>query len=195
MAVTIDGINLIITLETGVTDVDLFEDVYEDSKDWYKSTSNRKYPFPFVSDGANPLTAVLNQGGYIFLRNDLGWRIRPPEENITILLTGSLIPSDPTLPMLIPTIGNFTAGVFGIQPITQIASGAGTSAQDIWDHVIGDGITARQGLLKTMQALANNSTIVTQGDGSQVVTIFEDDGTTPAFTFTVTKDGKIRVAT
>ncbi len=120
MAIQFDGDNLVITLDSGVTQVDVFEDLYEAAKDWYRGhPDNRRYPFPFVSDGGNPLTEVINQGGYIFLRNDIGWRIRPPEEDITIYITGNLAVSNVDLPAFIPTVGDFTAAIIGLQPVTQ----------------------------------------------------------------------------
>lgn len=84
-------------------------------------------------------------------------------------------------------ISNNSAGLIEVN-----TTGAGASAQEVWDHVLGDGILARTALLGAFQALLNNSTIVTQGDNSQLVTIFADDGTTPAFQFSVSADGKIR---
>lgn len=123
MANTFDGDNLIITLEpvvSGVLDVDVYENLYEDGKDWYLGhPDNRQYPFPFVSDGGNPLTSIINQGGYIFLNNTAGWRIRPFENDGTYYFTGNLAVRDTTLPALIPTTGAFTVGIFGLQPVTQ----------------------------------------------------------------------------
>lgn len=120
MPLTIDGDNLVITLESGVTEVDVFEDIYEPVKAWYLGhPDNRVFPFPFVSDGGAPLTSIINQGSYIFLRNDVGWRLRPPEEDITIYLVGNLAVSDTALPAFIPTVGAYTAAILGLQPITQ----------------------------------------------------------------------------
>lgn len=68
----------------------------------------------------------------------------------------------------------------------------GATAAEVWDHVLGDGIVARNALLGCFQALLNNSTIVTQPDNSNIVTIFADDGTTAAYQFSVSEDGKVR---
>lgn len=78
----------------------------------------------------------------------------------------------------------------GLQEVN--VSGSGASAEEVWNHILGDGVTARTALLGAFQALLNNSTIVTQPDDSNVVTIFADDGTTPVFQFTVSADGKVR---
>ena len=123
MANLFDGVNRIITLEAvvnGVLTVDVLEDLYEDAKDWYRATSeNRKVPFPFVSDGGNPLTSIINQGAYIFLNNVAGWRIKPAENEGTYFFIGNLAVLDTELPALVPTDGGFTVGIFGLQPVTQ----------------------------------------------------------------------------
>jgi len=120
MAIDFDGDALVITLDTGVTEIDVIDDIYEPWKDWMlASPLNRKYPQAFISDGGNPLSAIINQGSYIFLQNDAGWRIRPPEEDITIYLTGNLAVADTTSPAFIPTIGAYTAAILGLQPVTQ----------------------------------------------------------------------------
>ena len=128
-----DGVNLIITLDSGVTEVDVINDLYEPWKDWMlASPVNRGFPQAFVSDGGNPLTTVLNQGSYIFLQNGNGWRIRGPEENITIYFTGNLAVEEIALPTFIPTIGAFTVGIVGLQPITQVVTtGSGVLPSDI----------------------------------------------------------------
>ena len=117
---TFNGDTLTITLDSGVTEVDVVNDVYKAWKDWMlASPLNRKYPQAFVSDGGNPLSSIINQGSYIFLQNDAGWRIKPPEEDITVYLTGNLAVADTTLPAFVPTDGTFTAAIIGLQPITQ----------------------------------------------------------------------------
>ena len=120
MAIDFNGDTLTITLESGVTEVDVVNDLYRDWKDWMLLTPrNRRYPQAFISDGGNPLTAVINQGSYIFLNNTAGWRIKPPEEDITIFLTGNLAAQDIEVATVLPTDGNFTAAILGLQPITQ----------------------------------------------------------------------------
>jgi hypothetical protein len=115
-----DGVNLTITLDSGITEVDLINDVYEPWKDWMlASPINRGYPAAFRPDGGNPLSSIINQGSYIFLNNTAGWRMKPPEEDITVYLTGNLAVEDTTLPAFIPTTGAFTAAILGLQPVTQ----------------------------------------------------------------------------
>ena len=120
MAIDFNKDTLTITLESGITEVDVREDLLEDGKDWYRAhPDNRKCPYPFLSDGGNPLTAVINQGGYVFLNNTAGWRLKPPEEDITIFFIGNLAVFDTSIASVVPTDGAFTAAIFGLQPITQ----------------------------------------------------------------------------
>lgn len=117
---TFDGDNLIITLDAGITDVDVYDDILTDWKDWMLAhPDHRKVPYAFLSDGGKPLTSIINQGSYVFLNNTAGWRIRPPEEHITIYLVGNLAVDDTALPALTPTVGAYTTAVLGLQPVTQ----------------------------------------------------------------------------
>lgn len=122
MAITFDGPNLRIILESGVFVLDA-EDLYSRWKDFSKTGDNSKFPFAFDdSFGGNPLPGALEAGPYFTFRNDFGWRLRPPEEDINITLTGNLIPFDDTLGatgIVVPTLGAFTTAIIGIQPVTQ----------------------------------------------------------------------------
>lgn len=117
-----DGDNLIITLDSGMVALDAEVDLYKAWKLW-QLAGNMRYPQAFRTIGGDALTGSVDAGAYFFIQNQNGWRIRPPEEDITILLTGNLAPEDSTLPILIPTLGNFTVLVQGIQPITQNIDG------------------------------------------------------------------------
>ena len=118
MAVTIDGANLLITLESGVTQVNV-ADIYSDWKRWMVQGDNAKYLPAFRTVGGDPLTSIINAGAYYFLRNDYGWRIKPPEEDITIYTAGNLAAQDTSLPVFLATDGAFTAAILGLQPVTQ----------------------------------------------------------------------------
>jgi hypothetical protein len=116
---TFDGDTLTITLDSGVTEVDVRDDIYSPWKEWAKEGTNIRYPLAFRPDGGAALSAIINQGSYFFLNNSAGWRIKPPEENITIYLTGNLAVEDTTLPATTPTIGAYTTAIIGLQPVTQ----------------------------------------------------------------------------
>jgi len=157
---TFDGDNLIVTLDSGVTEVDVREDLYEAWKDWLLgNNSNMKYPQLFRPVGGDPLTGELKAGTYFFWNNVAGWRLRPPEEDITTYLTGSLVAESTDLPIFIPTIGAFTAAIIGLQPVTQLAtSGGGLSAGEL----------ATLERLNYMEAgVWIDTELVPAGDGSQ----------------------------
>lgn len=146
MAVSFDGANLIITLESGITSLGV-QDIYEDWKEWVKLSDNSKYIPAFRPDGGAPLSGIINQGSYFFLNNAEGWRIKPPEEDITIYLTGNLAVEDTDQPAFIATTGAFTAAILGLQPVTQgvtpvmadqlaFASYSGPSGPGIWVDAI-----------------------------------------------------------
>lgn len=114
-----DGTNLVITLDSGVIEVDVETDLYSDWKEWFKIGTNSRYPLAFRTFGGDALTATVDAGAYFVFRNNSGWRIRPAEEDATVLMIGNLAPEDSTLPILIPTIGNYRVLIQGLQPITQ----------------------------------------------------------------------------
>ena len=105
---TFDGANLLITLDSGVTEVDAKVDLYSDWKEYMKTDPNAKFPLAFDTVGGDPVTAAGAVAAYFFLRNDLGWRIKPPEENININISGNLYGRDTTLPIIKKTTGAFT---------------------------------------------------------------------------------------
>lgn len=117
---TFDGENLIITLPSGVYQIDVVADIYGEWKTWYlASPANRKYPKALGVLGGDPLSAIINAGTYIFLENDTGWRIKPAEENGTWFFNGNLAPRDSTRDVFVKTIGTYNTQVIGLQPITQ----------------------------------------------------------------------------
>jgi len=115
---TFDGEALIITLDSGVTNVNVQEDLYETWKVWMLA-GNMRFPPAFRTIGGDPLSAIINAGAYFFLQNDSGWRIKPPEEDITIYLVGNLAAEDTELPSIVATDGAYTAAILGLQPVTQ----------------------------------------------------------------------------
>ena len=117
-----NGETLTITLDAGVTEVDVERDLYSEWKRWLLSGTtgeNRRYPQAFRVVGGDNLTPGIKAGAYFFIRNDLGWRIKPAEEDATVLVTGNLAPENSALDILVPTTGDFSVLIAGLQPITQ----------------------------------------------------------------------------
>ena len=116
-----DYVNLIITLPAATSTIDVERDLYSA---WKRSQQANDDPetgaYPaFRTTGGDPLTPGIDAGAYFFIRNDLGWRIRPAEEDATVLFTGNLAPEDSAVDILIPTIGDYSVLINGLQPITQ----------------------------------------------------------------------------
>ena len=111
MPISFDGPTTTITLASGEGEVSALE-IYSRWKDWVKLSDNAKYNPAFRVVGGDPLTDTLNAGSYYFLRNDYGWKIKPPEEDIFIQLTGNIFPQD-TLgsAILAPTTGNYNPDI------------------------------------------------------------------------------------
>lgn len=119
MAVTFDGDNLRIILESGVTEVDIEQDLYSAWKTWFKSSDNSKYAVAFRTFGGDPLSASIDAGAYFIFQNQNGWRVRPAEEDLTVFFNGNIAPEDGDLSIVVPTLGAYTVLLLGLQPITQ----------------------------------------------------------------------------
>ncbi len=130
-----DGVNRIITLPeaTGGVRTIQVEEIYDEAKQTFLNVAMRKEgPFPFLTSGGEELTTGVDSGAYYRLRNGsgYGWRIRPFEADADYFFVGNLTPVDSSLRVLEPTIGDFTVGVFGLQPITQNVDQLLTQGQD-----------------------------------------------------------------
>lgn len=114
MAVTFDGPNRLIILETLVTSVDVEIDLYSDWKEWVMLSDNAKFYQAFRTIAGDPLPGAKSVSAHFFLQNQIqpdggvGWRIRPPEEDIEIILDGNLWPETDTEDLIVPTLGAFT---------------------------------------------------------------------------------------
>lgn len=76
--VTFDGDNRTITINPGVTAIDVQTDIYSDWKEWSLLEDNLKYLPALSTVGGNPLPGSLSVGRYFFLLN--GWKLLVPED-------------------------------------------------------------------------------------------------------------------
>ena len=161
---TFDGTNRLITLDSGITSVDVQVDLYSDWKEWVLQ-GNGQYPPAFSTLGGEPLSDVESIDGYYFLRNDLGWRIKPPEEDIEITITGNLYGTDPDLPVFITTFGTYD---------TVISLQVSSSAKVITVET-GTGLSAEQDARLTLiEQILRNKFITDPSTG--VATVYDDAG-------------------
>ena len=117
------GARLII-LNPDVTELDAQVDFYSDLKEFWLASTNGEIAveFPFRTIGGDPIGGGLKAGAFFFLRNDLGWRIRPQEANHELTINGNLYPEDANLPMFVPTVGNYTVTIgLNRSSLTQLA--------------------------------------------------------------------------
>ena len=113
------GATLRCVLPSTVDEISVEADLYSQWKEWMLYGDNSKYPPLFRTVGGDPLTPGIDAGAYFFWQNQYGWRLRPAEEDATVLISGNLAPEDSTLPIAVPTLGAFTVLLLGLQPITQ----------------------------------------------------------------------------
>jgi hypothetical protein len=149
---TFDGDALIITLPAGSPSVDVQEGLYSEWKEWVKLSDNAKYPLAFDTIGGDTISPTQEVAPYFFLRNDLGWRIKPAEENATVSLVGNLYGRNSTLPILVDTDGDYTVLVSIERSSSSIAvatgGGGGATAAEVWSYatrtLTSAGVTAIQ---------------------------------------------------
>lgn len=143
MAISFDGPNLTITLSSGDTTVEVAE-IYSRWKDWVLAGNVGYYP-AFRETGGDPLGGGVYAGVNVFIRNDLGWRIKPPEEDIIINLVGNLYPEDPDTVWRAPTTGGYDTEINTNNSANLLLfdSGGGGSAPSaasiadaVWDELL-----------------------------------------------------------
>lgn len=171
-----DGVNLNIDIPSvggPVIEMDALEDFYEPWKDFLlhgQATGvmeNKKFPQCWRPIAGDPITATSQYTGMIFLQNQHGWRLRLPDEDVTLVITGNLTLQDLTVPFhraragrtgSILGLAEFVTGVTNIPSLTEAA---------IFAHVMENGETFfQQQLLKRAEAAGD---IVQQPDGSYVI--------------------------
>ena len=106
---TFDYPNKIITLDDpGVSPVQNAVRIYSEWKESQLLSDNTKFLPAFAeSVGGNPVSATESISGYVFVRNDLGWRVKPFEADGETVIDGDLFPFDPLTPLYVSTVGNF----------------------------------------------------------------------------------------
>jgi hypothetical protein len=115
-----NGEELIITLDpvvNGVLTVDVAV-LYKEWKTWMLD-GNMRFPEAFRTTGGDELTSIINAGAYFFVRNDLGWRIRPFENDGDYFFIGNAAAQDTSIRITTSTIGSFRTAILGLQPVTQ----------------------------------------------------------------------------
>ena len=101
---TFDGPNLYVTLPS-IGAFDTQTNIYSAWKEWVRQGDNAKYYPAFDAVGGDEVGSGQSVAPYFFCRNDLGWRIKMPEANGEITVSGNLFARDPSLPLFEQTQG------------------------------------------------------------------------------------------
>lgn len=171
MAVNFDGENKIISVNLGVTTLDVKTDLYSDWKEWTLLSDNSKYLPAFRTVGGDPLVGSESLGATYFIQN--GWKIRPQEADHILSINGNLY-QEGGGDYIISTLGNFNVTV--LRTVSQLTNAINT----------GDGgFTAQYQTLLTnlSKTLLNRSRI---NPNTNELEIYESDGSTIAFKFDLT---------
>ena len=90
--VTFDGVNKLILINKGETELDIQADVYSAWKQWAITETNLKYLNPFRTVGGEPTVAGQRLDVTYFLIN--GWKIKPYSGTYDLVLTGNIFDVD-----------------------------------------------------------------------------------------------------
>jgi len=94
--VTFDGSAKIITINSGVTSIDVKTDLYLEWKQWVLEGDNSKWLAAFRSFGGDPTTLNQNAPSYFFLTNN--WIVKI--ENLNVAIQDNLYSDDYDIPYL-----------------------------------------------------------------------------------------------
>lgn len=83
--VVFDGVNKLILIAEGETNINVKVDIYSNWKEWVEVRNNAKYEQALTALGGDPITATAFVGTTYFLEN--GWRIQPYSTTTGYVLT------------------------------------------------------------------------------------------------------------
>ncbi len=139
MKVTFNGIQKLIIIDTGVTEIDVKVDLYSDWKEWVILSDNTKYPIALSAIGGDPLPGGKFLGSTFFLEN--GWKIRPYEGDHTLTLSGNLYSRDGS-DVTVHTLGSYNVAInLSTSNLVDTISTSGSTitanevAEAVWDRM------------------------------------------------------------
>lgn len=107
--VTFDGINRLILINYGETEINVQEDIYSGWKEWSKYEDNLKYAQALSAVGGDPITQSTKVGITYFLEN--GWRIKPFSGSHILSMVGNIYTREPGEDPYVVADGNFKVTV------------------------------------------------------------------------------------
>ena len=104
--VTFDGLNKLIIVNNGETELEAEGDIYSSWKRWEVNTKqdNAKWLQALRTIGGDPIGGTQTVSPYFFLMN--GWRLRPYEATHGLVIVGNLFVEEGGSPF-VATVGNF----------------------------------------------------------------------------------------
>jgi len=127
----------------GVITIDVNTDIYSDGKeDWLIDTNLTKMIFPIGVVGGDPISDSKNLGATFFVKN--GWKIKPYEDNHTLIIVGNIYSDDGTSPF-VSTDGTFNVSIQ--REVSNIIDGVASPSQisaqvwnDSWQPYVKDSL-------------------------------------------------------
>jgi len=111
----------------GIFSFSIYE-LYSEWKRWSLESDNLKYLPSFRTIGGDPIGGGQYVGFYLFMRNDLGWRIVPPDiETVVVMVEGSFFGESPNIPVIEAVQGNTTSFIVSR---SALALGVSTTSTD-----------------------------------------------------------------
>lgn len=159
--VTFDGTNKLIIVNTGITELTFYDDVYTEWKTWVAS-GNSMYLQAIKLVGGEVITATRALGNTFFLLN--GWRIRPYEGDHTLIINGNVYTDPAGYTITVPTLGSYNVTV-NLIVSDIIESVSATVNVDGIANAVWDSTSANQIITNAVwnEPIANHTTTGTTG--------------------------------
>jgi hypothetical protein len=109
-------------------------EIYSEWVDWVAQSDNLKYFPAFKTIGGDPIGGGQYIGNYVFIRNDLGWRLHSPNTgDVIVNIEGNFFAENSSLPFLETWAGATTTLVSRVSSMTQgiVTSGSTITPQEI----------------------------------------------------------------
>jgi len=143
--VTFDGSTRVITIISGVTNIDVKIDIYLEWKKWVQESDNSKWLSAFRAFGGDPTSLNQTAPSYFFLTNN--WIVKV--ENLNLVVNDNLYSDDYSIPYLninstilsknsdIPGIDNVSNSLTGItETLTEMSLDLVDLSLDV-KHILG----------------------------------------------------------
>ena len=101
-----DGINKLIIVQQGITEIDFQRDIFSGWKDWFLEDTNSRFLMALITTGGTDSVTIPNGEKGISYFLDHGWKIRPFEGNHRLIVNGNVFTTDGSDPF-VETLGNY----------------------------------------------------------------------------------------